>query len=251
MSKDTYAGFKVPKEILMAGDKRTHGDNMHNMMNMMTAIPFYRNSPIGQIIFGLVMSRLHKKAREEEGENIQSRARAFEEYQKKSFAEKVELARQKHELEQERQREAEAREQKKWERDTGHRKSEDELRYQRDLEKEERARRHQEQRDAEARKHSEEHTRLTKDLDAKRAEEELRRKTVSKSFENPAEALEWLSDPEAEQRRETFDNAGFWDRFRGRQKIQSRLKPKPKTKDEKPKDNKDNKFIKIMNALRK
>jgi hypothetical protein len=178
-------------------------------------------------------------------------------FQKKSFAEKVELARQKHELEQERQRDAEAREQKKWERDTGHRKAEDEIRYQRDLEKEERARRHQEQRDAEARRHSEEHTRLTKDLDAKKAEEEFRRKTVAKSFENPAEALEWLSDPEAESRRETFDNAGFWDRFRGRQKIQSRLKPKPKPKEDKPKDEKTKKsertakILKIIGAMKK
>lgn len=192
-------------EYLQSEDEDTHNKRLNRYMeNTKEMQPHINNNMLGMVVHSIIMNRLRGKAEEENKRNKVHHARMFENYKNKEFNEKVYLTKMAHDLEL----------------------AKEDRHNKRDLEKERRMHEHDM---AKALTHA-------KISDIYKQKDEGR-KAIQGSFADPGDALRYMSDPEAmEKKREVFDDSGLKHKIWGKvkeafggekyqpKKIKSRLK---------------------------
>jgi hypothetical protein len=148
-------------------------------------------------------------------------------FQNKSLAEKIQIAKMKHELELERQKNEEERDIRRWERKEKSRRQEiaDALRTREASEARSAAR--DQARFETKTKINKERDEAKEKSDRENKFNEVRTKAMQKSFTSPADFQQWLDNPqEAESRMEEYNAAGFLKKLLGGKDMRNRLKPK-------------------------
>jgi hypothetical protein len=148
-------------------------------------------------------------------------------FQNKSLAEKIQIAKMKHELELERQKNEEERDIRRWERKEKSRREEIAEALRNREASEARADARDQAKFIQKTNVQKERDEAKEKSDRENKFNEVRTKAMQKSFTSPADFQQWLDNPkEAESRMEEYNAAGFLKKMLGGKDMRNRLKPK-------------------------
>jgi hypothetical protein len=197
LNMDTY---------LLSKDETAHAHRLAQYENQMKSGAI-NNSLIGTLVHSLILKNLTDKAHQERQENKTRQAAMFEKFHNDRFNEKKYLEMMKAKLEERK----EGREFAKEQRQHAYDETKERRQHVRDIEK----------------------AKATTAISHEAAHKDKVKDAIAKSFENPADALRYMLDPEGSANKvETFDSNSFAKKVWGKvkEKIGGAYTPKIKTR---------------------